>query len=82
MGRARQHWMLRRVSIEFAFAIAVSCAAIAFLVVPPAKSDDPSAAVISHGRVDIAIQPFDPNSITNDRFNDVALVLGDRATLN
>ena len=82
MGRARQHWMLRRLSIEFAFALAVSCAAIAFLIVPPAKSELPRPEIVSHGRVDVAIRPFDPNNAVMDRFNDVALVPADLINLN
>ena len=76
MAPHQQQWMLRRYSIEFVFAIAVSCAAIAFLLVPPANSELPLPAVVSHGRIDVAIQPFDPNISIKDRFNDVALARG------
>ena len=82
MSRARQHGMFRRLSIEFAFALAVSCAAIAFLVVPTANSERPSKDIVSHGRVDVAVHPFDPNITVEDRFNDVASVPGGPSNLN
>ena len=82
MARTRQLGMLRKFSIEFAFALAVSCAAIAFLLVPPANSELPQSAVVSHGRIDVAVRPFDPNVSIKDRFNDVALARGSSVILN
>ena len=82
MGRARQHWMIRKFSIEFVFALAVSCAAIAFLLVPPANSELPQPPIVSHGRVDVAIHPFDPNISDKNRFNDAAVAQGSSIILN
>ena len=73
MGIARKLWIDRKISIQFVFALAVSCAAIAFLIVPQASSERPGPDVVSYGRVDVAVHPFDPNIVAGDRFNDVAL---------
>ncbi len=71
MGITRRLWIYRKLSIQFMFALAVSCAAIAFLIVPQASSKRSGPDVASYGRVHVEVHPFDPNVVAGDHFNDI-----------